>query len=439
MGHRSINPEKAYRLFAERLDRNVTGAPDSPSLRRILSLLFTPEDVELARQVPTRLTTVASLAARLGTPEDELDGRLTELARKGLVFDIRRGETRYVSLAPVVVGFFELTFMRGGADLPMKELSELFEAYFQEGEGDFARAVFGGSTQIGRALVRETALPAGDHVEVLDWERASWVVDVAENRAVSTCACRHHAEHLGRACDAPRRVCLSFGTGADALVRTGHAERVDRAEARRILREAQDAGLMQTGDNVKRKVGYICNCCGCCCGMLRSARQFSLPHAIVTSNWIMEVDEARCTGCGLCEKACPAGAIAIEEDGSLPGQRPKKLARRDEGLCLGCGVCVGSCKRGSLSMKARERRVFTPETTFERYVAMAVERGKLGDLLLDDPGDLPSQAIGRVVKVLEGLPPWKAVVAIEPLRSAFLTAFFAGVRPLARTSAKLLG
>ncbi len=439
MGHGAVNPDKAYALYRERLDRNVTGAPDSPSLRRILSLLFTPEEVDLARHVPTRLTAVATLAGRLGVPEDELDGRLTAMARKGLVFDLRKGETRYVSLAPVVVGFFELTFMRGGADLPMKELSELFEAYFHEGDGAFARSVFGGSTQIGRALVRAAALPEGDHVEVLDWERASWVVDVAESRAVSTCACRHHAEHLGRACAAPRRVCLSFGSGADALVRTGHAEPVDRAEARRILREAQDAGLMQTGDNVRRKVGYICNCCGCCCGMLRSARQFALPHAIVTSNWIAGVEEGRCTGCGLCEKACPAGAIAIREDGTVPGARPRKMAYRDDGLCLGCGVCVGSCKRGAISMSPRPRRVFTPETTFERYVAMAVERGKLGDLLLDDPGDVPSQAIGRVVKVLEGLPPWKAAVAIEPLRSAFLTAFFAGVKPLARASARLLG
>ena len=190
---------------------------------------------------------------------------------------------------------------------------------------------------------------------------------------------------------------------------------------------------------MKRKVGYICNCCGCCCGMLRSAKQFSLPHAIVTSNWIAEVDEGRCTGCGLCEKACPAGAIAMRPVAPVPGKKPKKMAWRDEGLCLGGGVCVGSCKRGALSMSAREKRVFTPESTFERYVAMAVERGKLGDLVLDDPGDLPSQAIGRVVKVLESLPPWKAVVAVEPLRSAFLTAFFSGVRPLAKASAKLLG
>lgn len=33
---------------------------------------------------------------------------------------------------------------------------------------DFAWAVFAGQNQIGRSLVREEALPTGDHTEVLD-------------------------------------------------------------------------------------------------------------------------------------------------------------------------------------------------------------------------------------------------------------------------------
>ena len=219
MGHHLVNPDRRYDRLQERLDRNVTGAPDSPAFRKALEILFSPEDADVAARVPTKPIRVEKLAARLGLEPSRLDDRLTAMAHRGLVFDLTKDGKRYVSLAPVVIGFFELTFMRsGGDDLPRAELARLFEEYFFEEGGAFAEAVFGGDTQIGRSLVRETALPE-DATEVLDHERATRIVETARSAAVSLCACRHHSEHLGTACDAPRRVCLSFGSGADALAR----------------------------------------------------------------------------------------------------------------------------------------------------------------------------------------------------------------------------
>jgi NAD-dependent dihydropyrimidine dehydrogenase PreA subunit len=425
MGHHLVNSDRRYDRLQERLDRNVTGAPDSPAFRRALEILFSPEDAELACQVPTKPIRVDRLAARLGLEPARLDERLSEMARRGLVFDLTKDGTRYVSLAPVIIGFFELTFMRAGDDLPRAELARLFEEYFFEGDGAFARAVFGGDTQIGRSLVRETALPR-DATEVLDHERATRIVETARSAAVSLCACRHHSEHLGTACDAPRRVCLSFGAGADALVRTGHAERIDRAESLRILGEAQAAGLAQTGDNVKREVGYICNCCGCCCGMMRAFKTYGMTKAIVSSSFLMEVDHGKCGGCGRCAKACPVDAIDLVEADERGRRRRKAVA--DPALCLGCGVCHSACRLGAVAMRPREKKVFTPQDTFERYVAMAIERGKLADLLLEDVESLPMQAVGHVVRLLEAAPPVKAALAIAPLRSVFLSAAL----PLAR-------
>lgn len=435
MGH-LVNPARTYSLLQKRLDQNVTGAPDSPAFQRILRILFSEEDAEIARQIPTRLTTSEVLSRRLGREESWLEQKLSDMSRRGLVFDIEHAGRHYFSLAPVVIGFFEFTFMRSGDDLPRKELAELFETYFFEGEGEFSRAVFGGETQIGRSLVRESALPAEDAAEILDWERASRLIETASAVAVSTCACRHHSEHLGKACNRPQRVCLTLNSGAETMIRSGHAERIGSKEGLSILDECQRAGLAQTGDNVQRNVGYICNCCGCCCGMMRAIRSFDLNHAIVSSNWIASVKNENCTGCGLCVKACPAGALA-NEDYVLDGRR-KRRAALSEDLCLGCGVCHSVCKKDGIGMRSRERRVFTPETTFDRIVAMAIERGKLSNLILEDPESLSSQALGRIIRVLETMVPGAALSALAPLRSTFLETFLPVTRRFGGQSAALV-
>ncbi|MEW6218797.1 MAG: 4Fe-4S dicluster domain-containing protein [Thermodesulfobacteriota bacterium] len=425
MGH-LIGHDQPYLALQARLGQKVQGAPASPTLLAILGKLFTPQEAELASRLPHNLVALDDLARRLGQPEQELDERLSAMAQRGVVFDLELGGRRYFTLPPVVIGFFEFVFMRSRDELPVAELAALFEQYFYENDGALLRTVGAGQTQLVRTLVQEEALPRESPAEVLDWERATRIVASAEALAVGLCQCQHLAEHLGQACAKPREVCLSFDFAAASLVRAGHARAIDRERAQAILAESKAAGLAQIGDNVQRRVSFICNCCGCCCHIMRGIRGFGAGAGSIACNWIMEVDRSRCQGCGECAKACPVSAIRLEK--VHDGQRTRAWAVRDETFCLGCGVCAGICKTGGAKMRPREQRLLVPETIFEQRLAMAIERGKLADLLADDPGRLSHRALGKVVAALEKCTPFQAAMAAAPLKSAFLKLLAAGAR-----------
>lgn len=416
MGH-IVNQHRDYRLLQERFDRHVTGAPASPTFTKILELLFTPDEARLVRRFPSIPTPLAKLADKLNMEEDRLSDIVQDLAHRGLVIDIERKGRRYAALPPVVIGFFEYTFMRTRGDAPMAELAQLFDQYMFE-DDRFSRAIFQKQTQVGRSLVREESLPQGDHIEILDWERASHVVETASAHAVSMCACRHKAEHLGKACEHDQNNCLSFGSAAEVLVHNGLAKSITMSESMRLLEQSKEAGLAQTGDNVQNKLGYICNCCGCCCGMMEAIKTYDINNAIVSSNWIVEIDHETCSGCGKCQEACPVDAIEMvkyEKNG-----KNYQMAVREADVCLGCGICPTVCSTGSAKMQAREQRVFTPESSFDKYAMMAIERGKLAELIFSDYDSLSHRTMGRLLSVLENTPPVKALMAIEPLKSSFL-------------------
>ncbi len=425
MAHATL--KSGYGELVDRLNRFPQGAPPSESLYKILAILFSEREAAIVAQLPIKPFTAPQAARILKMPLAETRAVLKELAGRAILVDTEHeGETSYI-LPPPMAGFFEFSMMRLRGDVDQKVLGELFYQYLNV-EEEFIRNLFvRGETQLGRVFVHEPVLTNENAVYVLDYERASEVIRTASHRGIGVCYCRHKMLHVGRNCDAPMEICMTFNGSADSLIRHGYARSVDVAEGLDLLQEAYERNLVQFGENVRERVNFICNCCGCCCEAMIAARKFGMLNPVHTSNFLPVVDESQCNGCGKCVSVCPVEAMGLVS--ANEGRDPKaRKARLDEDVCLGCGVCVRTCPRQSLSLSSRPQRVITPLNSLHRTVVMAIERGDLQDLIFDNRVLWNHRALAAVLGVILKLPPIKQVMASRQMKSRYLEYLITHVR-----------
>jgi ferredoxin len=419
MAHHNTIKSNSYTSLVKRLNRFPQGAPPSNLLFKILKVLFSEREAKLVSELPIKPFTDKKAAAIWKLNPNDARIILNDLADRGILLDYENdGSTTYI-LPPPMAGFFEFSLMRYRNDIDQKVLSELLYQYLNV-EEDFIKALFvNGGTHLGRVFVNEGVLTNENALHVLDFERASEVVKTASQIGVSVCYCRHKMEHVGKNCGAPMDICLTFNGPAESLIRHGIAREVDAAEGLDLLSKARDCSLVQFGENVQERVGFICNCCGCCCEALIAARKFGFADPVHTTNFIPVIIEEKCTGCGKCVSLCPVEAMTLVT-ASDPHKPGKKKAKLDDEQCLGCGVCLKACRVDALILKFRKERVITPVNSVHRIVLMAIERGKFQNLLFDNQVLLSHRAMAAVLGVILKLPPAKQLLASNQFKSRYL-------------------
>jgi Pyruvate/2-oxoacid:ferredoxin oxidoreductase delta subunit len=329
--------QEVYRRLARRLDAIPNGFPATESgiELRLLAKMFEPHEAALAAVMKLTKEPAADIAARAGIDKKTARRTLKQMTKKGLI-RAGRGERELVYwLMPFAFGVYEYQFPRLD-----EEMAQLFEAYYLESRAGIMRE----TPSIHRVIPVEEAIEVD--LEIFPYERATAMIEDAKSWGVRDCICRVQQKLVGKGCDTPIENCLSFAPVEGAFDDRPTMRPLTKQEALQILQQAADAGLVHSTGNYRDGNHYICNCCTCCCGVLRGVAEFGMPTAIARSDFRAVVDAELCIGCESCLKRCQFGALSVPEGG----------CEVDYGRCVGCGVCVSSCPVDALSLRRRKER-----------------------------------------------------------------------------------
>ncbi|MFC1895559.1 DUF362 domain-containing protein [Thermodesulfobacteriota bacterium] len=326
-------------------------------LYALLKAMFTPEEAALCAKMPPMTSSAEDIAAAGGTSMEQAMGLLESMANKGLVVYRDKNGRRLYAPLPVVPGFFEFQFMKGTTTERDKELARLFDNYFKVLRDMPRESAKLPGVPFARVITVEEEIPAG--TEVFAYDQVSEYIDKAEHITVSACYCRHHGELVGNPCDKPKNNCMSFGPSAKFVADRGFGRLISKEEARDIIKQAEEAGLVHCSSNTSKYIDFICNCCDCHCGIVQSLKAQQV-HFGATSSFMAEVDAQECIACEECIERCPMDALSIEDD----------VAKRDASKCIGCGLCVSVCSTGAIQMVEREEKKAPPADHRELMTSM---------------------------------------------------------------------
>jgi Na+-translocating ferredoxin:NAD+ oxidoreductase subunit B len=330
-----------YDRLANALNKLPNSFPRTKSNIEItlLKKIFRPEEANLAGQLTGKKEPVKIIAKRAGFSEQETTKRLKTMLNNSLVWgDAEEGLFR---LAPFIVGIYESQLK-----VMDHELAHLFEEYIAQG----------GIQMMKYQPAIHRVIPAQGAVKtewIMPYDKLIELMNSCNTFRVNDCICRKEQDVLGsRKCKFPLHVELIFYSGkgtTDPPV----PPFVTKEEALTILKKTERIGLVHTVSNVAEGVYYVCNCCGCCCGILRGITQFGIQKSVAAANYYSIIDPNTCIGCGNCIKRCQVHAISSQNEISIVNRA----------VCIGCGLCVTGCpsEAARLERKAKEDIVNPPK------------------------------------------------------------------------------
>jgi NAD-dependent dihydropyrimidine dehydrogenase PreA subunit len=313
---------------------------NSTVMPKIWRMLCSEMEAGIVNSLPA---TADDLALKFSTTAEEMQAILDGLFKRGTLIDAVKGGVTTYRMPKHALQLHDWTISWPGAPEDLLELWREFE------ETDYPALL---------ELVTQIKLPAFMRVipinevisaknQVLATEDAVKLLQAASTIAITDCVCRK----LMKRCDKPLDVCLQLNRAAEFAIKRGTGSRITVEEGVKILKRARDAGLVHFTENSGGRVNVLCNCCDCCCEMLRFAKDAKTRGVIAPSRYLASVDSDACIMCALCEDVCPMDAIKADSG---------DFALVDKDSCIGCGLCAHECPSDAISLVETRPADFIP-------------------------------------------------------------------------------
>jgi len=338
-----------YKELAEMINReDVVGIPESPSMLKVLSLQFTPEEAGLAIKIGLTGGTLDELSQKLDMDREVLSAKLNTMADKGTMW-IDPGKENPVCrvLGSAAPGLVE-TGIWGGIRFPhdVELATHLHQAVFEWARDKLCTLGF----PFAPVWAHPWALPDDAKPE----ENLAEFLKAQDYFSLSFCPCRlsHWIAHPGDHCEHMLETCLHTGETARWCVEHGQGREITYEDALELLKKANADGLVHT-ININ---GFICNCCDDCCPMFVGYHQLK-EQTLIPSPFMPVIDEDDCVACGECADVCPMNAVTVDETATV-----------DLDVCIGCGVCVTQCPSDCIALARRPEEVAIHDDVKEHMV-----------------------------------------------------------------------
>jgi ferredoxin len=301
----------------------------------LLARLYTPEEAAIVTAMRLNYEPVATIAKRAAMNPGAAYDILCAATDKGLVRTRTRDGERTFALMPETSGFTGFSTPKSIRD--DAKAAQLYVQWIQETRGG----------SLSDAPAARRIIPIEESISfslaIHPYEQASEMLATARSWGALDCMCRRRTGLAGQGCSHLLESCLVFAPDEGAYDDDELIRAISLEESLRILRQAADDGLVHTTSNIGDHPSNICNCCPCCCSLLRGVVEFHRPTVIAHSDFRATVDETACEGCGDCLKRCHFAALSL----------PESVCVVDPTRCVGCGQCTLACSFEALSLERR--------------------------------------------------------------------------------------
>ena len=275
--------------------------------------LLTDDEAEAAAACGLRKERTADyIAKKLGKSVEEIMPSLDNLVNYGV---LRRTMDRTLNEDVYFLNIFAPGILENMVDkeellAAHPEVGRAFEEYTRIRMATMAPLLPNGYGLM-RVIPVESAVK--DNPDVHEYEKISHYLDKYDTFSVSTCSCRSSRTSLGDGCGhLAEDMCVHLGKGAEHYIRSGRSRQITKEEAIEIIQRAEENGFLHDIVNIDDAgdSAAICNCCACACFGLRTGLMFGARDAI-RSNYVAEIDEAKCVACAQCVEICPGNALKL--------------------------------------------------------------------------------------------------------------------------------